>query len=76
MITIYIVRELSPFNLILREGEDGSEWPPSRRPGQGWKGSRSSLEYVVNCITWAFFGGKREAKRETRNSIRFGVQLR
>ena len=53
------------------EDEDRSEWPPSRCPGQGWKGSRSSLEYVVNCITWAFLEEKE--KRSEKPETRYGL---
>ena len=66
MITMYIVSKLSPFNLILREGEDGSEWPPSRRPGQGWKGSRSRMWKVSSAASPGHFWKERNEARNPK----------
>ena len=75
MITIYIVRELSPFNLILRKARMD---PNGLRHGVPDRAGKD-LARVWNTSSTAspgHFWRKREAKRETRNSIWFGVQLR
>ena len=63
MDTIYIVRELSPFILILMMTRMDPKWPPSRRPGQGGK----DLARLWNCSSTASPGHFWKKGNEARN---------
>ena len=64
---------LSPFNLILMMTRMD---PNGLRLGVPDRAERISLDYgTVRRLHHLGIFGRKETKRETRNSIRFGVQL-